>query len=105
MPRAGGAALPRRRQRHGHAGDLRPTRATPAGRACASNLCQQAALQRSNIGCEYWGADLDNAVISATENAAAQQYAIVVSNAQPDVPAHVRVYQDDTSPGEVNAPT
>jgi hypothetical protein len=79
-----------------------------AGSACRGgvcvNLCAQAAVQRSNIGCEYWGADLDNAVISATENAAAQQYAIVVSNAQPDVAVHVSVLQDDTAPGEANQP-
>ncbi len=68
------------------------------------NLCQQATVQRSNIGCEYWGADLDNAMISVTENAAAQQYAIVVSNAQPDVPVHVQVFQDDSLPGQPNAP-
>ena len=43
-------------------------------------------------------------MISVTENAAAQQYAIVVSNAQPDVPVHVKVYQDDSVPGEPNAP-
>jgi len=78
------------------------------GEACREgqcvNLCLQAGLEQSNIGCEYWGADLDNAMISVTENAAAQQYAIVVSNGQPDVPAHVQVFQDDSEPGEVNAP-
>ena len=81
---------------------------TTTGHACregaCADLCQVATLQRSNIGCEYWGADLDNADISETENAAAQQYAIVVSNGQPDVPVHVQVFQDDTSPGEPNAP-
>jgi hypothetical protein len=78
------------------------------GAACRGGICQElcalAASQLSNIGCEYWGADLDNAVIDGADNAAAQQYAIVVSNAQPDVPVHVAVYQDDTSPGEPNAP-
>ncbi len=78
------------------------------GAACRAGVCQDlcavAATELSNIGCEYWAADLDNAVIDATDNAAAQQYAIVVSNAQPDVPVHVTVYQDDSSPGAVNAP-
>ncbi|HEY1695721.1 MAG TPA: IgGFc-binding protein [Polyangiaceae bacterium] len=63
-------------------------------------LCQQASAEQSNVGCEYWGADLDNADVSPSENAAAQQYAIVVSNVQPDVPAHVTVEQDDSSPGD-----
>ncbi len=67
--------------------------------ACAQ-LCQQAAAELSNVGCEYWGADLDNADISPSLNAAAQQYAIVVSNVQPDVPAHVTVTQDDSISGE-----
>jgi hypothetical protein len=67
--------------------------------ACV-NLCDQATADHSNIGCEYWGADLDNAVISATLNAAAQQYAIVVSNANDDVPATVTIEQDNAMVGE-----
>jgi len=63
------------------------------------DLCAHAALTRSNVGCEYWAADLDNAMIDATSNAAAQQYAIVVSNPQPDLPAQVVIEQDDSSPG------
>src|SRR6202012_4996610 len=54
--------------------------------------------------CEYWGVDLDNADIDDTLNAAAQQYAIVVSNPEPDVAAKVTVEQDDSSPGATNAP-
>jgi hypothetical protein len=92
----------------GSVADVISTCDTSTGNACRSgvcqNLCALAATQRSNIGCEYWGADLDNAMISATQNAAAQQYAIVISNAQPDVPVHVTVYQDDSAPGAPNAP-
>jgi hypothetical protein len=77
---------------------------TSQGIACRAGACQQlcdmAAAEQSNVGCEYWGADLDNADVSPSENAAAQQYAIVVSNVQPDVPAHVTVEQDDSSPGD-----
>jgi hypothetical protein len=76
---------------------------TSNGIACRSgacqNLCAIAEGEQSNIGCEYWGADLDNAVISASLNAAAQQYAIVVSNAEADLPAVVTVEEDDSSPG------
>jgi hypothetical protein len=75
-----------------------------SGYACrdgqCAQLCDQAAAELSNVGCEYWAADLDNADISPSENAAAQQYAIVVSNTQPDVPASVIVEQDDSLPGE-----
>lgn len=79
-----------------------------AGKACraegCANLCKLAASQRSNVGCEYWGVDLDNAMIDATSNAAAQQFAIVVSNPQPDVAAEVHVYEDDGQPGDAPAP-
>ena len=75
---------------------------TTQGNACRSgkcaNLCGEAAKQRSNVGCEYWAADLDNAMIDDSLNAAAQQFAVVVSNPQPDVMARVVIEQDDTAP-------
>jgi hypothetical protein len=67
-------------------------------------LCSDARTQKSNVGCEYWAVDLDNANIDATSNAAAQQFAVVVSNPQPDVPVTVRIEQDDTEPGTVGEP-
>jgi hypothetical protein len=63
-------------------------------------LCDYAERVKSNIGCEYWAADLDNANVGLTRNAAAQQYAVVVSNPQPDLAAHVVIEQDDALPGE-----
>ena len=57
------------------------------------NLCVEATQEHSNVGCEYWAVDLDNAVTSQG-NAAAQQYAVVVSNAQPDLVATVTVDED-----------
>jgi hypothetical protein len=73
-----------------------------AGR-CA-NLCTLAAQQRSNVGCEYWAVDLDNAVAGESLNAAAQQFAVVVSNPQPDLPAVVLIEQDDSELGQAGAP-
>lgn len=73
------------------------------GGACV-NLCSEARAQRSNVGCEYWAVDLDNAVVGGGLNAAQQQFAVVISNAQPDVPATVTIEQDDTDPGEANDP-
>lgn len=69
------------------------------------HLCSQASASKSNVGCEYWAVDLDNADVSPDVNAAAQQYAIVVSNPQADIEAKVRILQDDTLPGEQNDPT
>ncbi len=64
------------------------------------DLCGQAAVEKSNVGCEYWPVDLDNAMIDATSNAAAQQFAVVVSNPHPDVAVTVRIAQDDGVPGD-----
>lgn len=64
------------------------------------DLCAQASIERSNVGCEYWAADLDNAMIDATSNAAAQQFAVVISNPQPDVPVEVKIVQDNGQPGD-----
>ncbi len=79
------------------------------GHACRDGscpeLCQVAEQQMSNVGCEYWGVDLDNADVSPSENAAAQQYAIVVSIVQPDVPCHVTVEEDDSMPGDASHDT
>ena len=78
------------------------------GQACREggclHLCDLAKEQKSNVGCEYWAVDLDNAMIDATSNAAAQQYAVVVSNPHPDVATTVQVFQDDGQPGDDPAP-
>jgi hypothetical protein len=78
------------------------------GEACRGggclNLCAQAAEHRSNVGCEYWAVDLDNARVDDTLNAAAQQFAVIVSNVELDVNADVTIEQDDTAPGEPNDP-
>lgn len=63
-----------------------------------TQLCDEAAKAQSNVGCEYWAVDLDNAV-TAQGNAAAQQFAVVVSNPQPDLVAHVTVTEDTGAPG------
>lgn len=82
---------------------------TDAAEACragsCTNLCTRAARERSNVGCEYWAVDLDNAVAGTGLNAAAQQYAVVVSNPQPDLTATVVIELDDTAPGEPGSPT
>jgi hypothetical protein len=69
------------------------------GGSCV-NLCTLAAEERSNVGCEYWAVDLDNAVAGETLNAAAQQFAVVISNPQPDLSAQVIIEQDDSLPGQ-----
>ncbi|MBN2725165.1 MAG: IgGFc-binding protein [Deltaproteobacteria bacterium] len=51
--------------------------------------CSEALENRSYLGCEYWAVDLDNAVVSSG-NAAAQQFAVVVSNPL-NINAHVVV--------------
>ncbi|HET7540261.1 MAG TPA: IgGFc-binding protein [Polyangiaceae bacterium] len=68
------------------------------------NLCSEASNRRSNVGCEYFAVDLDNAKIDDTLNAAAQQFAVVISNPQTDVSTEVTIEQDDSEPGQKNAP-
>lgn len=46
--------------------------------ACIS-LCEEAERNRSNVGCEYWAVDLDNAE-NAFDLAAAGQFAVAVAN-------------------------
>ena len=79
-----------------------------AGEACretgCQNLCFRASEHRSNVGCEYWAVDLDNAKVNDTLNAAAQQFAVIVSNVEPDVTADVTIEEDDSAPGEDSAP-
>ena len=60
-----------------------------------THLCALAAERLSNVGCEYWAVDLDNANVGYTLNAAAQQFAVVVSNPQPDVDAKVEIALED----------
>ncbi|MBX3202748.1 MAG: IgGFc-binding protein [Labilithrix sp.] len=73
------------------------------GYACrggtCTQLCDEATRRKSNIGCEYWAVDLDNAVTSQG-NAALQQFAVIVSNPQPDLAARVTIEEDVASPGE-----
>ncbi len=64
------------------------------------NLCNEARRNRSNVGCEYWPVDLDNATVDDTLNAAAQQFAVVISNPEPDITTEVVIEQDDAQPGE-----
>lgn len=71
--------------------------------AC-TDLCGRARIEKSNVGCEYWAVDLDNAMIDATSNAAAQQFAVVISNPHPDVAVSIHIAQDDTAPGAIGAP-
>jgi hypothetical protein len=98
----------RRCSEDGLASSLLSTCNTNEGEACRSgscpNLCVTAAVEKSNVGCEYWAVDLDNAMIDATKNAQAQQYAVVVSNPQPDVAAKVKLFRDDGKPGDPPAP-
>jgi hypothetical protein len=61
----------------------------PAGEVCSMGQCKtpcEAALdQPSNVGCDFWAADLDNESFDLAgigNDAAAQQFAVVVANDQ-----------------------
>lgn len=64
--------------------------------------CAIAARDRSNIGCEYWAVDLDNAE-NSTDWAAAAQFAVVVVNLSNLYASEVTIDVDDALPGEPHA--
>ncbi len=74
-----------------------------AGQVCwdaaCRDACEVAAERRSNVGCEYWAADLDNASITVGLDASIQQLGVVVSNVGGS-PAHVTIEIDHAAPGE-----
>ncbi|MBI5501095.1 MAG: IgGFc-binding protein [Deltaproteobacteria bacterium] len=63
------------------------------------NLCARAASARSNIGCEYWAVDLDNAE-NNMDWAAAAQFAVVVANLSDTYQSEVVIDRDLAMPGE-----
>jgi IgGFc binding protein len=70
------------------------------GQVCAGgdcvDACELATQQHSYQGCEYWGVDLDNAVVADQGAAAAQQYAVVLSNPSAlSAKVTVDIYCDD----------
>jgi hypothetical protein len=67
--------------------------------AACRDSCEVAAERRSNVGCEYWAADLDNASITNGLDASIQQLGVVVSNVGAS-PARVTVEIDRAAPGE-----
>jgi hypothetical protein len=77
-----------------------PSQGFACRQGTCAHLCGLAESESSNVGCEYWAVDLDNAVPDASRNAAAQTFAVVVSNVQPDVFAQVTLDVDDAAPGE-----
>lgn len=76
---------------------------TARGEACRRGqcvvLCADDSVANSNIGCEYYGVDLDNIVESGGRSAASQQYSIVVSNPDPVLTVRVEVARNTAPPG------
>lgn len=65
------------------------------GEACRNErcvvLCRDSSIENTNIGCEYYAVDLDNAVTGDGRSAASQQYAVVVSNPDRNLTARVQI--------------
>jgi hypothetical protein len=66
--------------------------------------CVQAMAEKSNVGCEYWAADLDNEQNSLDEamgaTGAGGQFAVVVANIGGDATAHVVVEINNAAQGD-----
>lgn len=80
-----------------------------AGEACEPGagtcvgLCAEARRNRSNIGCEYWAVDLDNAE-NFVDFAAYAQFAVAVANLTTSYTAEVTVEIDEGVPGGEHLP-
>ncbi len=76
---------------------------TSMGEACRGGrcvrLCTDDSVINTNIGCEYYGVDLDNIVETGGRSAASQQYAIVVSNPDPVLTTRVEIHRNNAPPG------
>lgn len=58
-------------------------------------LCVLSEKVKTNIGCDYWAADLDNAFAGIDLDAAAAPYAVVVSNPDPNLTAQVAILNNE----------
>lgn len=58
-------------------------------------LCVLSEKVRTNVGCDYWAADLDNAFAGINLDAAAAPYAVVVSNPDLNLTAQVTVLNNE----------
>jgi hypothetical protein len=86
----------------GNAGDLVSACDVSAGQICKDGLCRTecdvVAGAPSNVGCEFWAVDLPNER-GAANNAAAQPWGVVLSNAGVGV-AEVTIEQNQAGPGQ-----
>ena len=67
-------------------------------RGICTPLCILSEKVRTNIGCDYWAVDLDNAFVQGREgflDAAAAPFAVVVSNPHPEYTGVVGVYDNE----------
>ncbi len=71
-----------------------------AGTVCGNGTCvtpcQRALTEPSNVGCDFWAADLDNeasTTLGFTNDAAMQQYSVVVANNN-DYDVQITVYKN-----------
>ena len=79
------------------------------GQVCSlgtcARLCDLSIKWNTYLGCDYWGADLDNAFVEGGENgyhdAQGQQFAIVVSNPHDRFPTLVDITWFDEATGAV----
>lgn len=76
--------------------------ASGEGRFCVQGtcvrLCDLNLKQNTNMGCEYWAGDLDNAFVNGDGgvlDAQGAQYAILVSNPDPSRPASVEIHNSE----------
>ncbi len=72
------------------------------GKQCDSGecvpICTLSEKIKTNVGCDYWAVDLDNAFVQGSEgflDAAAAPYAVVISNTHPEYTGEVTVFNNE----------
>lgn len=78
--------------------DCDPSKAERCSKGVCKNACDVVADSPSNVGCEFWAVDLDNAK-NIVDDAANKPWAIVLSNAA-DATITVTIEKNDAKPGE-----
>lgn len=85
----------------GKAGEVVQTCDAASGHACSNGACvtgcEAAAASQSNVGCEFWSADLDQS--DGVTNPASSKWGLVLSNAS-QIASHVKVEKNDAPVGQ-----
>lgn len=83
----------------GKKSDCDPSKGERCSKGVCKTACEAAAESPSNVGCEFWAADLDNVQNTSGDMAASKPWGLVLSNAG-EATASVTIERNDALPGQ-----